>query len=249
MPAEYRQPQYDLEQSLEVARRIDNRGAGATLSSAELAAILGYTGTNNGAYLLRVAAARLFGFIEGGASAISATARAARILRPDYPETAARARIEAFREVPLYDAFLDAFRGRPLPDERGMVNTLVSRFRVPEKNARSVLARLLASADQAGLFSTAGPGRMIEPTVQSQAPLATEEPEREPAPSQRASPAVGTPLGWASSRDFPKIIEGALDLMPAGPPWEEDEYREWLDFFDKACRVYYRIRRPARTEA
>jgi hypothetical protein len=46
-----------------------------------------------------------------------------------------------------------------------------------------------------------------------------------------------------SPRRFPKIIDGALDLMPAGPPWDEAEYREWLAFFDQACRVYYRIPR------
>jgi len=32
-------------------------------------------------------------------------------------------------------------------------------------------------------------------------------------------------------------------MMPSGPPWDEAEYAEWLDFFDKACRVYYRIKR------
>jgi hypothetical protein len=31
--------------------------------------------------------------------------------------------------------------------------------------------------------------------------------------------------------------------MPAGPPWDEPEYLEWLAFFDQACRVYYRIAR------
>ncbi len=44
-------------------------------------------------------------------------------------------------------------------------------------------------------------------------------------------------------RRFPKIIDGALDLMPAGPPWDEAEFVEWLSFFEQACRVYYRIPR------
>jgi hypothetical protein len=77
---------------------------------------------------------------------------------------------------------------------------------------------------------------MIEPTISAL-------PESAPTPDEpRPAPSVPDP----SSRRFPKIIEGALDLMPAGPPWDEDEYREWLSFFDQACRVYYRIPRGAR---
>jgi hypothetical protein len=241
--AEYRYPIYDLESSLEVARRITARGAGATLTGHELAAILGYSGTNNGAYLNRVAAARLFGFIEGQASAIAATDRAVRVLHPDYPETADRARLEAFRAVPLFQAVLEAFRGRPLPDESGIINTLTTRFGVPQRDAKMAMARLLSSAEQAGLFRTAGPGRMIEPTIRGGVEPSQEDAEASEEPPKRAGT---TPLQVTMGPDgrvFPKIIEGALDLMPSGPPWEEAEYSEWLDFFDKACRVYYRIKR------
>ncbi len=242
MATEFRHPQYDLEQSIEVARRIASRGAGAVVSSPELAAFLGYSSTNNGAYLTRVAAARLFGLIEGGHKTISATERAARILHPDYPQTAERARIEAFRAVPLYNAILEAFRGRELPDDQGMINTLVGRFHVPPKDGKATLGRLMASADQAGLFRVGGPARMIEPSV---SPIReSSEPTEETAQRPSSQPLVAV----SAARPFPKIIEGALDLMPAGPPWDEDEYAQWLDFFDKACRVYYRIPRGRRSE-
>lgn len=243
MPSEYRYPQYDLDSSVEVARQITNRGVGATVTGHELAAFLGYSGTNNGAYLNRLAAARLFGLIDGRTNSITASDRATRILHPDYPETAERARLEAFRSVPLFGAFLEAFRGRPLPDEGGMLNTLVGRYGIPDRDARMVLSRLLSSAEQAGLFRTAGSGRMIEPTIAAPTEAVDAgRPEEEPI--QRSSAA--TVMWGGSARQFPKIIEGALDLMPAGPPWDEAEYREWLDFFDKACRVYYRIARGAR---
>jgi hypothetical protein len=239
--AEYRFPVYDLDSSLEVARQIAARGVGATVTNHELAAMLDYSGTNNGAYLTRVSAARLFGFIDGRADAISASDRSIRILHPDYPETAERARLDAFRAVPLYAAFLDAFRGRPLPDDAGMLNTLVNRFGVPQGGARVALARLLTSAEQAGLFRTAGPGRMIEPTIRgSSTPTVPDDEETMTRAESAATPVVAYSGG---SRQFPKIIEGALDLMPSGPPWDEAEYAEWLDFFDKACRVYYRIKR------
>lgn len=232
--AELRYPKYDLDQSIDVARKIAERGVGATMSSHELAAVLEYSGTNNGAYLNRIAAARLFGLIDGQADAIRATERGERIVHPDYPETAARARLEAFRSVPLYDAFLDGFRGRTLPDRDGLINTLTTRYRVPPNEAGKVLGRMILSADQAGLFQVAGHSRMIEPTFGGQS--------RTPATADVA-PTQATTTPVETGRRFPKIIEGALDLMPAGPPWDEAEYREWLSFFDQACRVYYRISR------
>ncbi len=238
MASEFRYPQYDLEQSIEVARKITARGTGATLSADELAAFLGYKSVNNGAFLTRMSSARLFGVIEGPSKAMAATTRATAIIHPDYPQTAERARLDAFQSVPLYGAFLDAFKGRELPDEQGMSNALVTRFKVPEKESKAVLTRLLASAEQAGLFRVAGSGRMIEPS-----PGSTPEGEApaEPGPTQ-----VVRPQSISSGRAFPKIIDGALDLMPSGPPWAETEYREWLSFFDQACRVYYRIARETK---
>jgi hypothetical protein len=238
MPAQYRHPQYDLSQSIETVQKITDRGAGATVSMDELAAFLGYSGARNGAYLNRLSAARLFGLLEGPPRALAATERAEQIIHPDYPQTEERARLEAFHSVPLYSAFFEAFGRRELPEDHHMLNTLISRFGVPAKEAKSVLARLMASADQAGLFKVAGPTRMIEPTT-------TTTPSPSGGKSERVEPATQEPTPRAR---FPKIIDGALDLMPAGPPWEEAEYVEWLAFFDQACRVYYRIARGGKAE-
>ena len=235
--AELRYPKYDLEQSIEVASKIADRGVGATLTSPELAALLGYSGTNNGAYLNRIAAARLFGLIEGQGETIRVTDRAEQLLHPEYPEFADRARIEAFKAIPLYGAFLDAFRARTLPDRDGMMNALTTRFRVAPNEAGKVLGRLLLSAQQAGLFKVGGPSRMIEPSISASPSRADAEMPPAQASRQEARAAL------EATRRFPKIIDGALELMPAGPPWEESEYSEWLKFFDQACRVYYRIPR------
>jgi hypothetical protein len=239
---DFRYPKYDLGQSIDVARRISGRGTGATVSGPELAAMLDYSGTNNGAFLNRLAAARMFGLLEGQGDTLRVTGLAEEILHPDYPDTELRARIEAFRSVPLYGEFLDAFRGRELPDDKGIRNTLVSRFKVPELEAGKVAGRLLRSAEDAGLFAVGGPTRMIVPTTKQRAATdGSKEGDSAAAPLVRSG-------ADSSQRRFPKIIEGALELMPAGPPWAEAEYREWLSFFDQACRVYYRISRSGDRE-
>jgi hypothetical protein len=253
MPELLRYPKYDLDQALDVARVISSRGTGATVSGPELAAMLDYSGTNNGAFLNRLSSARLFGFLDGQGDALRVTDLAERILHPDYPDTEIQARIEAFRSVPLYNAFLDAYRGRELPDANGIRNTLVSRYKVPDGEAGKVAGRLLRSAEEAGLFQVGGPTRMIIPTPATQERSADDSLHQSDVPTAIVTRGPTGPTGPTGATGptarFPKIIEGALDLMPAGPPWDEAEYREWLSFFDQACRVYYRISRTRSAEA
>ncbi|HEV8251744.1 MAG TPA: hypothetical protein VGQ66_00020 [Candidatus Limnocylindria bacterium] len=238
MAPTYRYPTYNLESALDVARRINDRGADAVLSADELAAVLGYSSKNNGAFLSRLAAARLFGFLEGQAGALTASDRAVTILQPDYPENADRARLAAFKGVPLFGAFLDAFGGRELSDDAGMKNALITRFKIPAKEAGPILARLMESAEQAGLFRVAGNRtRMIEPTIRGGTPAHTNGTGAEPP----SSPPKEEPKQLVQG--LPKTITGALELLPAGREWQEDEYAEWLAFFDMACRVYYKLPR------
>lgn len=236
--ADTRYPRYDLDQSLEVARQLHQRGGGVA-SGSELAAFLGYKSTNNGAYLSRVASARLFGLVEGQSPTVKVTPLALDILRPDYPESAQRARLNAFSSVPIFRQFLSDYEGKPLPDIQGIRNAL-SRYGMPASDAAPATTRLLESADQAGLFRVAGNrSKMIRPTT-GDAPERTEPPpENGEASTPDRSPSP------AASR-FPKIIEGALDALPTERSWDESELQEWLQFFEGALRVHYRLPRGRR---
>lgn len=68
----FRSVRYDLAASLEVARLADS--AGGSIAPDLLAPALGYSGTNNGAYLSRVASARLFGVVTGRGGRLELTA-------------------------------------------------------------------------------------------------------------------------------------------------------------------------------
>jgi len=242
MGDEARFPRYDLDSSIAVARVIHERGAGGVVSSDELAAFLEYSSTANGAYLYRVAAARLFKLIMGQGRAIQITPLALDIIRPDHPESAVRARLDAFYQIPLYRRFVEANEGKELPPVPHLRNALAN-MGVAEKEAPLALARLLDSAEQAGLFKTAGKRtRLIRPSL-------TDRPI-ESSPAEQRGPRVvevDQPTATAVSR-FPKIIEGALDVLPNDRQWDEDEFTEWLDFFERALRVHYRLPRTKRTE-
>jgi len=228
----YRFAIFDLDSCLAVAKAAHDLGGVA--STEELADKLGYKSANNGSFNTRLANTRLFGLLEGSASSITPSDRARSILFPDYPETEARARLAAFEAVPLYKTFLDAYHGQPLPDDAGLRNALATRFGINEDKVPVVLARMLDSAEEAGLFSAAG-GRtkMIRPTLR-------------PAPGSREPNLANETLGPREGQPQPqgpranKVIDGVLDLLPTDPKgWDEAGFLQWLSFFEGALRLYY----------
>jgi hypothetical protein len=231
MPA-LRFPVYDLDSSIEVAKTLHDHGG--TASTHELASYLGYKSAHNGAFLNRVAAARLFELVVGSGGAIGLTPRAYDILQPDYPETAESARLSVFMGVPLFQAFLEKYEGRPLPPLIGIQNAL-TQFGVPPKSVKHVAARLLDSAAQAGLFK-ASPDRskMIRPSILGVPP------SQRAAASPIAEPGYTPPVSPATSR-YPKLIEGALEQLPDSGVWNEAELEQWLKLMEISLRMVYRI--------
>jgi hypothetical protein len=240
-------PRYDLNSSLEVAQRIHDR-AGGEASADAAAEFLGYKSKNNGAFLSRLASARLFGLIEGSASRLNVTPRALEILQPDYPQTRSRALIEAFEAVPLFGAFLRAYEGQPLPDEVGMRNALKVKFGLKDDATTSrALARLLDSAETAGLFQVAGARtKLIRPTDGSEA-LTSRSDERE----EKSQPATGPSPSVQNSTllRLPKVIEGALEEVPWNEDWDEDAIDEWITWFRGALRMHFKFPRQGGSPA
>ncbi|MFC7496239.1 MULTISPECIES: hypothetical protein [unclassified Nocardioides] len=232
---------HDLDASIEVAKAIEDNGGIA--SQDELAVWLGYKSKNNGAFLSRIASARAFGLLTGQAGALEPSLRARNILRPDFPATEQRARLEAFEDVPLYKAVLDHYHGETLPDAKGLRNALETRWQIHEDRSTGVLGRLLDSAEQAGLFAVSGGRtRMIRPSLGEAA--------RRPAVSTGAAAATPTSTrhptshGVADARHH-KVIDGVLDMLPpTDSDWPEPAMAQWLSFFESALRVVYRVPAP-----
>ncbi|HEY2347029.1 MAG TPA: hypothetical protein VGH80_14315 [Xanthomonadaceae bacterium] len=158
-------PYYDLNQSVEVAKTIHEKGGGHC-SREQLAPLLKYSGVKNGGFLTRVAAAKAFGLIEESGETIRLTDRARTILSPVRPEDAERAKVEAFFGVDFFKTLYEKFSGQVLPQEAGLKNLLQNTYAVVPGRIVPSLRVLMDSADQAGFFKTAGNrSRMIKPLV------------------------------------------------------------------------------------
>lgn len=83
-----------------------------------MAAFLRYRRSNNGSYLARVAAARMFDFVMGEGSRLTISPRAQTILMPVYKEQVEQGLLDAFMGVPLYKDVYDEY---PVPRAAALV--------------------------------------------------------------------------------------------------------------------------------
>lgn len=163
--SEKRFPVYDLGACVAAADAIHKKGGGSATDD-HLAAYLGYKSANNGAFVNRVAAAKLFGLIEGGPSRRTITQLAQKILMPIRDTDPRQGLVEAFMRVPLYQAVYEEFRGKELPPEFGLKNALRTQFGVIPKRTDRAYAALIASAETAGFFDVRGSRtQLIMPTI------------------------------------------------------------------------------------
>lgn len=145
--------------------------AGGSIAPDLLAPALGYSGTNNGAYLSRVASARLFGVVTGRGARLDLTDRGREILAGVEPQSS-RSRRDAFLAVPLFRAVADAVEssGGYLPDD--LARWLVDEFGEVGDKARSAADQLVASAGQARLIRRTENGKLqLTPSVTNFTPV------------------------------------------------------------------------------
>ena len=140
-------PYYDLTKSIEVARIIHDV-AGGSCDRAQLAPLLKYSGVNNGAFLTRVAAAKMFGLIEQDGERLRVTKRGLAVAAPVSDGDASRANHDAFLSVELFKKVFEKFNGQALPGEAGLTNLLLNEYKVvpdrvaPESKDHAGLSRL-----------------------------------------------------------------------------------------------------------
>jgi hypothetical protein len=145
----YRSVTYGLDASLVLAQTVASSGGRTDADT--LAAALSYSGVRNGAFLSRLANARLFGLVAGRSGQVVLTERGRRCLSPD-PAVQSQALAEAFWAVPLFRRVLEDAPGRSLGDVDALAVELETRFGEVSSKARATARVLLESAERAGLL-------------------------------------------------------------------------------------------------
>lgn len=148
-------PYSSLDDAEAVARAVFEWG-GNDVAPDRLAATLNTTVKSSG-FRTDVAAARIFNFVDGR-GALSLTALGNRLVDA---QTTEQARVEAFKQVPLFNALFQEHQGKVLPGPKGIEAEML-RLGVPQKQVARARQLFQRSAQHAGFFNHS-PERLVEP--------------------------------------------------------------------------------------
>lgn len=157
-------PYSDLKDAEAVARAVHAWG-GNDVSQDRIATNLDTTIKSSG-FRTDVAASKIFGFVDGRGT-LSLTPLGHELVDE---QSAARARVQAFKNVPLFDALFKQHQGKVLPGTKG-IEAEILRLGVSPKQVARARQIFQRSAQHAGFFD-ASPERLVEPLTASQEPPA-----------------------------------------------------------------------------
>lgn len=222
-------PYNDLDTAVSVAQAMINAG-GVPLSREQLAGAMGQA-VGSGSFVLKTAAARIFGLTTISQGKHELTPLGFEVVGSD--ESARRAaRAKAFLTVPLYQKVYEEFKGKQLPPRPHGLEQAFVKFGVAVKQRTNARLAFDKSARQAGFFDN-GNERLVEPII-----AGTPAADRTRQPS--ASPAGE--IGSRASRILRRIhddeenggarhpfIQGLLDTLPApNSTWTVEGRAKWL---------------------
>jgi len=227
--AENRYPVYDLNDSIAVARTIRDQGGGAT-DLPHLASYLGYSTTKSGAFITRIAAARLFGLIENRERFVAPTALAHKIMMPERPgDEDVMARFDAFLNVPLYRNLYERYKPTQLPPEMGLRNAMETHYGIPRGRTQLVYRVLMDSAEQAGLFEARAGARthFVAPLArQSEIEASSAEWENPEARLEQQPPVMQTPAPPADPIE--RLRQVLVEKVREVPATDMETIREYI---------------------
>ncbi len=235
-------PYFDLQDSIEVAKAIHEKGGG-TCGRDMVAAALGYSTIKSGAFLSRIYAAKQFGLIQIQGDILSTTDRATQVLHPVMPNDAIAARAEAFLAVALFRKVYEKYKGRALPPEVGLKNLLKTEYKIVEDRIQPALRVMLASAEQAGFFMAGGKERMIAPSGAAQPETAkqdgTQKVSSEDVPPYCTKPATTGGWGHGPTRVHPALIAMPKKFPRPGTQWPQAKKDRFMTAFRGIVDVIY----------
>ena len=224
----YRSVTYGLEASLVLARTVAHEGGRTDTDT--LASALSYSGVRNGAFLSRLANARLFGLVAGRSGQVMLTERGRRCLSAD-PAVHRVALADACWAVPLFRRVLEDASGMGLGDVDELAGVLETRFGEDSSKSRTTARVLLESAGRAGLLHAG----KVELSLVSD-PI-TNFTDADPSPRRTFAPSVRLPWKPPARRvkrhsrlrthKGGSSMDDATSAHGAGQPRDESDL--WID--------------------
>lgn len=216
-------PYMDLDDAVEVARKLYARSGISSCPLDELAAEMKQT-TSSGNFRLKTGTARIFGLVEkDGQSALKLTELGCSLNSPDGE---AAAIVAAFLRVPLYNQIYEKYLGKLLPPTKALEREMQT-LGVAAKQTDKARMAFQRSARQAGYFNS-GEDRLVRPRAGTVAETLDQKTadalpsEREQTPPRRK--------GSGDGGGHHPFVQGLLETMPEpGTMWTIEGRASWLE--------------------
>jgi len=137
-PKDWGYPSLSFNQCMDICRRIKEMGGNVQVD--RLAAALGVK--VGGWFALQMAALRRWSLVEGrGEIKLSAIYR--RIIAPQYPGDDQKAKLEAFKGIPLFAEIYEKYKDDGLPEDQYLVNVLRDSYHLRGPRDPSLVAGII----------------------------------------------------------------------------------------------------------
>jgi hypothetical protein len=235
-------PYLDQDDSVELAKKVFELG-GKSCDKIALASAFNVS-AEGGAFGLRLATAKMFGFITTEKKTISLTDLGQRVVDP---ATEKPARAESLLEVPLYKKLYDDYQGQLLPGNDGLESHVVKLGVAPKQKdkARQVFQR---SAKQAGYFSIASnrlAAPQFKPGIDSRSNGASDSDGNE---GKRKEQSLTPPPPPPQGPDLPPYVQLLVSKLPEPETmWGMSGRKKWLEAALKIFDLVY-VEDPADSE-
>ncbi len=207
-------PKNTLEESIAVAKAIEDKNGGNPMRAPDLARAVGYRQSSDWRFLDLLRSANQYGIVTGsGANAtITLTKLGQDVVAPSSPNQRSEALLEAFRSVKDFADVEKFYKGKRIPDDEFFLNTLTRDFNIPRDRVEQFAQVFTKNLEFLKAFSAS-------PAVSDQPPAA--EPSRK----------IVTPPTRVPSPELPKesrtreFLDTCFVMMPFGQ-WFDRYYQE-----------------------
>lgn len=173
-PPSWTFPKNTLEDSIKIARAIEEKNAGNPMKPDMLSKAVGYNSTSDWRFLDLLRSANQYGLVTGSGkiSPVSLTEIGQDVVAPSSPSARPKALQRAFRSVDDFRKVEEFYRGKKLPEDEFFENTLFREFSIPRERVKSFTDVFTSNLNYLHAFQPdrVSPGPVIESELRPREP-------------------------------------------------------------------------------
>ncbi|MEO3431852.1 hypothetical protein [Inquilinus sp. CAU 1745] len=201
-------PKNTLEDSIKIARALEEQNAGNPMKPDMLSKAVGYNSTSDWRFLDLLRSANQYQLVTGSGkiSPVSLTEIGQDVVAPSSPSARPKALQKAFRSVDDFRKVEEFYRGKKLPEDEFFENTLFREFSIPRERVKNFIDIFTSNLNYLHAFQPdrTSPGPVVESELRPREP---DIPSHEDGNSGR------------------QFLDTCFVMMPFGQ-WMDTYYRE-----------------------